>query len=80
MKHITTKRIVLSLLSLGALVWIGGTVYIEWAVEYHSDGFSNPATCRAPFRTYAATWPLWGRMPDAMGAWIVNQSFKLCGV
>jgi hypothetical protein len=62
---------------LVAVVWLGGTGYIEYNVD-NSKGFPNPATCRAPFRVYAATWPIWGRIPDSVGMWIIDQSFKMC--
>ena len=43
------KWISLTVMAFLVTVWLGGSVYIEWAVEYHSNGLAH-TMCKTPFR------------------------------
>lgn len=70
---IKIKRAAIVALALGQAIWICGSGLAIGGASF------NPGTCRAPYYTWAATWPIFYVAPDAMRAWMVDQSFKLCG-
>lgn len=55
-----------------ALIWTAGTVLAISSAEL------SPGACRAPYRAWAATWPVWILLPASAQDWAQIQAWRLC--
>lgn len=68
----TKRRVAISAAVLVASIWLGGTVTALSAVSF------GPNACRAPFVTWALTWPVWRVAPTSALVWLEERAFDYC--
>ena len=67
------KRLVIGVLSLSAIVWLGGTGFLIWVASF------PPEACQWPYRAYAIMWPLYYVLSEHAIQWTQNVAFNMCG-
>ena len=67
------KRLAIGLVSLGAFIWIAGTVFLIWAASFPAEA------CQWPYRAYAYIWPLYYVLPNSAILWTQKVALDFCG-
>lgn len=65
-------RVLSVLYVLLVTVWIAGSIVALGAPRWPSG------VCSAPYKVWAATWPVWLVMPKDIATGVVLWSFSLC--